>query len=498
MHEATTGVSESSGTVATSSGTVSGTGSESGNPVRSGSSGNASPADGGEPLSGCDPRACSSGCCGPTGCLAGTSADACGFGGQACTDCTAIGLDCVSALSGSGGGVCGPSDAGLPPDGAPACGATTCAGCCAGGVCAAGTAIGSCGSHGLACQPCTGANLTCVTQAGGGGACVGAGMACSPSSCAGCCDTNGVCNDPSAIDACGAAGTACQFCLAGQACNSGQCVTVSGCGPSNCPGCCQGVTCLSGSEDSMACGSGGAACQACPNDIPCFPLGPKNGGACATNPACGSGSGLCGTGCCDIGPGGTCHTGNTSAYCTGPDTHCGTCGGSCETGVCMGTFCDFDTCPNGGCMPDGTCWTGGVDDAHCGGGRASVGGQLSIDCGPGYVCDNSKDTSRPACLIACSPQNCQGCCAGGVCATGDDPTACGTNGNACATCTQGQSCLNGVCLTVAQCGPILCAGCCDNDVCLTGTDNAACGTGGGACLNCADAGQACQGAACAP
>src|SRR5580692_6408978 len=108
MHEATTGVSESSGTVATSSGTVSGTGSESGNPVRSGSSGNASPADGGEPLSGCDPRACSSGCCGPTGCLAGTSADACGFGGQACTDCTAIGLDCVSALSGSGGGVCGP------------------------------------------------------------------------------------------------------------------------------------------------------------------------------------------------------------------------------------------------------------------------------------------------------------------------------------------------------------------------------------------------------
>jgi hypothetical protein len=38
---------------------------------------------------GCQPRTCASGCCGPTGCLPGTSASACGFGGQSCTDCMA-------------------------------------------------------------------------------------------------------------------------------------------------------------------------------------------------------------------------------------------------------------------------------------------------------------------------------------------------------------------------------------------------------------------------
>jgi hypothetical protein len=488
--------SGSSGTVAATSGAVVGTGSESGNLVASGNSGNAGSADGGEPVSRCDPRSCSSGCCGPTGCLLGTSADACGFGGQACTDCTAIGLDCVISLS-AGGGVCGISDAGLLADGAPACGPSNCAGCCLAGTCVAGTATGSCGSHGLACLPCTGSNLTCITQPNGGGACVGSGTPCGPSSCAGCCDTNGACQDSIATDACGAAGTACQFCLAGQVCNSGQCVTVNGCGPSSCPGCCQGETCLSGSENSMACGSGGASCQSCPNNIPCVPLGPKNGGVCATSPACGSGTGLCGTGCCDIGPAGTCHTGNTSAYCTGPDNHCGTCGGSCETGACIGgPFCDSNTCPNGGCMPDGTCWNGGVDDAHCGGGRASVGGQLAINCGPGYACDHSNDTPRPTCIIACSPQNCQGCCAGAICVTGKDSTSCGVDGNVCAQCAAGQSCANGACVAVAPCGPIECAGCCHSGVCLVGDDNTACGAGGSACEDCADAGATCVEAGC--
>jgi hypothetical protein len=431
----------------------------------------------------CDPIKCGSGCCGAMGCLPGTTSTACGFGGQSCTDCTAVGLGCVSPMMGETGGVCGALDAGTTADGAPACGPTTCAGCCAGSICVAGTTSGSCGSHGLACQQCTAANVTCVPQ-GAAGACVGTGTACSPSNCSGCCDSNGSCQDPATIGACGTGGTSCQFCLPGQACNSGQCMTTSGCGPANCPGCCQGNTCLSGSIDNAACGSGGAQCQRCPG---CEPLGVNNGGKCTQ------------VGNVNSCPSGTCSDaffrcwpGNNNTYCR---THavCGTCGGSCVTGNCVGgPSCDSATCPFGCCMADGTCWTGGEDATHCG--RM---GQLCFSCGPGYTCDPNAGPFS-VCTVSCGPQNCQGCCNGGVCSTGTDPTSCGTSGNTCVQCAPGQSCVGGACVTLSQCGPTLCAGCCESDICLVGDDNAACGTGGGPCQNCADAGDKCVGATCAP
>jgi hypothetical protein len=329
--------------------------------------------------------------------------------------------------------------------------------------------------------------MTCAPQ-GPGGTCVGSSAQCNPSNCAGCCDSNGTCQDPAAIAACGRGGTNCQFCLAGQACNSGQCQTTSGCGPANCPGCCQGSMCLSGSIDPSACGSGGAQCQSC---SVCLPFGPKSGGFCAKNGG-GCDSNNCG-GCCDDL---TCRPGITNTYCTGPNRGqgCGTCGGSCATGVCVdGSFCNLGTCA-GCCMPDGTCWTGGPDDAHCGGGKRK--GGLCINCGPGYVCDTSNDTPFPTCTIACSPQNCKGCCVRGVCSTGTDPASCGTGGNGCVLCAAGQSCLNGACITLSQCGPTLCAGCCQNDVCLVGRDDTTCATGGGPCQNCTDAGHKCVGAMC--
>jgi hypothetical protein len=161
----------------------------------------------------CDPGACSSGCCGSTGCLAGTSPTTCGFGGQACTDCTALGLDCVPAIAGNTGGVCGSLDAGTTPDGSTACGPANCAGCCPGGMCVSGTTGGECGSHGQACTVCTGTNRACVVQ-GTAGACVGSGP-CSPSNCSGCCDSNGICQEPAEIAACGSAGSSCQFLPAG-------------------------------------------------------------------------------------------------------------------------------------------------------------------------------------------------------------------------------------------------------------------------------------------
>jgi hypothetical protein len=447
----------------------------------------------------CTASQCASGCCGPTGCLSGTTSTACGFGGQSCTDCTTLGLDCVSPMAGESGGVCGALDAGTIADGAASCGPATCAGCCAGSICVAGTTNASCGSHGLACEQCTGTNVTCVAQ-GAAGACVGMGATCSPSNCSGCCDSNGICQDPADIGACGTGGTSCQFCLPGQACNSGQCQTVSGCGPANCLGCCQGDTCRSGSVDNAACGSAGAPCQSC--STTCVPLGPKNGGKCLSGPSPDS----CGSGCRDIGTS-QCMPGNTEAHCNGAGS-CIVCGGSCATGVCLPAapsqapvpFCGSSNC-DGCCMPDGTCWTAGPDDAHCGGFMPglpqALHGALCIDCGPGYACGPS-NTPFSVCTIACSPQNCQGCCIGRVCSTGTDPTSCGTGGNACAQCVQGQSCLNGACVTLSQCGPTLCAGCCQNGICLVGEDNSACGTGGGPCHDCTDAGATCTGATCTP
>jgi hypothetical protein len=446
------------------------------------------------PLVLCDPSKCGSGCCGPTSCLPGTSLTACGFGGQACTDCTMLGLDCVSPMAGVTGGVCGSLEAGTTADGAPACGPATCVGCCAGSLCVAGTTNASCGSHGLACEECTGANVTCMAQ-GGAGACVGMGASCGPSTCSGCCDANGICQDPSDIGACGTAGTSCQFCLPGQACNSGQCLTTSGCGPANCPGCCQGNTCLSGSIDKSACGSGGAQCQTCPAG--CFPLGQSNGGVCLTDG--GSVGNQCINGCRDSF--GQCQPGTTPSYCGFVGNECSACGGNCVAGqgptlakyvACMGgSSCDIGNCRSGCCMPDGTCWLGGEDTEHCG-----QLGQLCFSCGAGYVCNHSADLA--VCTIACGPQNCQGCCVGGVCSMGTDPTSCGAGGNACAQCAQGQSCLSGACVTLSQCGPTLCAGCCQNDVCFVGSDNATCGTGGGPCQSCADAGNKCVGATCTP
>lgn len=429
----------------------------------------------------CDPRMCT-GCCSTTGCMPGSSQTSCGFGGQACTDCAALRLECISPLPGATGSVCGLTDAGTLPDGAVACGPATCAGCCAGDICVAGTNSASCGSHGQACVVCTGPNETCVAQ-GAGGACVGSSAKCSPSNCLGCCDANGVCQDPTAIDACGAGGTVCQFCLPGQACNSGACQNTPGCGPANCPGCCDGDTCVSGTDRTL-CGTKGAACQKCPVDTVCFTIGAKNGGQCGNSQGCGSGS--CG-GCCDDFL--QCQPGISNTYCGNGDAgaHCGTCGTSCSAGRCAGgPSCDAFNC-QGCCMPDGTCWTGGRDDTHCGGH-----GALCFNCGPGYVCDRGYNT----CVVACSPQNCQGCCLNQVCSTGLDPTSCGSGGGVCSQCASGQSCLNGACVTLTQCGPTLCAGCCQNDVCHVGSDNMACGTGGAACQNCAASSQACVGATC--
>ena len=427
----------------------------------------------------CGGGGCAGGCCDGTGCRLGTAPTACGFGAQACTDCTALGLVCVPALDGGGGGICGVGDAGQTSEGGSPCGPSNCAGCCAGNFCVPGTTSGSCGSHGQACALCSASNEACVST-NGGGLCVGRGSSCNVTNCSGCCDANGVCQDPTAIDACGIGGVACQFCLPGQACNSGQCQTTSGCGPANCVGCCQGNTCLNGT-DHDECGANGAACMSCTGGLVCNPLGAKGGGQCSNGNSCG---GQC-NGCCDLFL--ECQAGTSSTYCGAGAGPCGTCSGSCTSGRCDGQKCDASNC-SGCCMPDGTCFEGPKDGAHCGGD-----GRLCFNCGPGYACDDNW-----VCQIACSPENCTGCCVGGICTTGTDPTSCGLGGNLCAQCTPDQSCVNGTCLKLTQCGPTLCAGCCQNFVCLIGDTDTACGSGGSACSDCTTSGQSCIGTACSP
>lgn len=52
------------------------------------------------------------------------------------------------------------------------------------------------------------------------------------------------------------------------------------------------------------------------------------------------------------------------------------------------------------------------------------------------------DLARPADqqMVACTAQNCRGCCKDGVCETGNTATTCGTGGGACVRCTGAQVC----------------------------------------------------------
>lgn len=241
--------------------------------------------------------------------------------------------------------------------------------------------------------------------------------------------------------------------------------------------------------DSSACGSAGEACQTCTTEV-CFEVGAKLGGQCTGGGSCGPSS--CPSGCCDAYY--QCQSGHSNLYCNmGPGgSWCGTCSGDCSSGGCIGTACAIGNSV-GCCMPDGTLWTGGQDDAHCG-----DNGSLCFNCGPGYSCAPAIGGSGGTCMVACSPENCQGCCVGGICSTGTDPTSCGAGGALCVSCANGQSCVGGACLTLTQCGATLCAGCCDDTVCHTGTADSACGTGGASCQDCASAGASCVAGSCAP
>jgi hypothetical protein len=196
----------------------------------------------------CGPGTCD-GCCDAQGaCRFGDESDACGAGGQLCTDCTATGEGCVN-------GAC----QGPPPP----CGPGNCGGCCdAAGNCVAGTSHTACGTAGNACQACTSQGKVC-TQPGNYCAFF---PSCGPFTCpAGCCDSAGKCQNGVTNSACGTNGQSCKDCTAtGQSCAaSGFCYSGPHCGPDNCAGCCTANgNCLSGASSGQ-CGQFGKLCDNC-------------------------------------------------------------------------------------------------------------------------------------------------------------------------------------------------------------------------------------------
>jgi len=155
------------------------------------------------------------GCTDGTGmCVSGTQSQACGTDGGACVACpgnqTCLNGACVTATT------CGPAN---------------CNGCCDGTVCVTATTALKCGAGGNTCLACPGTQQcvsgTCGTAGGagggagggGGGGATGGGSGgggstgnCSPITCGGCCDAQGVCQPGDQRNACGVLGSSCARC----------------------------------------------------------------------------------------------------------------------------------------------------------------------------------------------------------------------------------------------------------------------------------------------
>ncbi len=166
---------------------------------------------------------------------------------------------------------------------------------------------------------------------------------------------------------------------------------VSTCGPSNCIGCCRQDGTCDTDPSATSCGIYGSKCEVCPT------------GAVCNKPLLG---------------------------CSFPVKQCdSTCKGCC---VPPGTW-DPKVGYCGVGIYDTSCGTSGQTCAIC-----PAGNTCSAVSGGGGTCTPSK--------TPCTPQNCNGCCFGDVCAVGNQTMACGTGGQHCASCLIGhQKCVAGAC-----------------------------------------------------
>jgi hypothetical protein len=272
-----------------------------------------------------------------------------------------------------------------PADAGVACGPSTCAGCCLAGTCVrlVEQTAGTCGTQGAACGECQPGEMCDV------GLCIPQ-ESCSAANCANGCCYAGTCVAPNAQNnaACGTGAEACGRCVGATRCSQGGCAALPSqdagpCGPDTCPqGCCAGDACIiSAAQNAGACGSGGAACEACLTGQAC------EAGTCAFGAGCGLDS--CPGGCCSgavcvsasVQGAGACGTGGEACSPCAAGESCA--GGTCQvpSGGGGGSTCDASSCP-GGCCFGTQC----VGPAAQGAARCGSGAEACAACGPGESC----------------------------------------------------------------------------------------------------------------
>ncbi len=248
-------------------------------------------------------------------------------------------------------------------------------------------------------------------------------VTCNASNCPGCCDENAQCFTGLADVACGNGGTTCTACPMGQTCvasstgsdagSGGRCLsggstgggsaggsatgggtggsTAGGsaggtgggsamCNAQNCPnGCCTSTGSCQSPGTTARCGTGGAACMACPSRQTCV------AGACTACP-----------GCVDLATG-RCEMGTTASLCGKSGDFCANCSvsnGTCTNQICVGNMsgCNATNCANGCCdQGSGMCVQPSAQSGQqCGQG---VAGSLCTSCA-----SNRCDTDGGVCI----------------------------------------------------------------------------------------------------
>jgi hypothetical protein len=287
---------------------------------------------------------------------------------------------------------------------------------------------------------------------------------------------------------CGAVGAPCAAagdCCAPNVCANAACAAACPPGYRECDGVCYPGGCCTDADCGGSCLVCGAdhTCHSCPASQVC------QGGVCvpATRP-CGQPGATCATNadCCSGDcVGGVCACGGPGTACTKPTDCCGlTCeGGQCGCLTCaeLGAQCGTVTTPCGrldcGPCPAGRCLTCGANNT------------CAFSCASGQVCHAGACCTPKTCAAlgkTCGTvaDGCGGTLHCGTCEATQCQT-CGADNTCVSTCTAGQVCCGGTCLTCPS-GQICCDGTCKLPL------------GGAGCRGDADccSGQTCCGGTC--
>ncbi|MGV3624327.1 MAG: hypothetical protein ACO1OB_26140, partial [Archangium sp.] len=208
-------------------------------------------------------------------------------------------------------------------------------------------------------------------------------------------------------------------------------------------------------------------------------VGSTGGGVGATGGGTGmtgGGTGTC-SGCTSVIG---CQPGTEPFACGANGSQCMACafGEQCVNGACINAACGPMTCA--GCCAQGFC----LSPQNQSGISCGSNGATCTSCMQGQSCVMGQCITTPPCSAATCPT---GCCVNNQCLPqqAQNRFTCGTAGQMCQQCAQGESCVSGVCTSQPSCGPMSCPnGCCDNGQCRSGNSQLACGRQGSMCQRC--------------